>query len=41
MNIYSHMPTNPENLVKIALIGSEISLLHAIIKKDEAETKKK
>jgi len=39
-NIYSHMPTNPENLVKIGLVGSEISLLQAIIKKDEAEKKK-
>jgi len=34
------MPTNPENLVKIGLVGSEISLLQAIIKKDEAEKKK-
>jgi len=31
--------TNPENLVKIGLIVSEISLLQAIVKKDEERKK--
>jgi len=35
MNIYSRMSTNPENLVKIGLVGSEISLLQAIVKKQK------
>jgi len=34
LNIYTNMSTNPENLVKIALAGSEISLLQAIVKKE-------
>jgi len=38
LNIYSHMSTKSENLVKIAMVGSEISLLQAIVKKtDEKE----
>jgi len=34
-NINSHMSTKPENLVRIGLVGSEISLLQMIMKKDE------
>jgi len=34
------MSTNPENLVKIALVGSEISLLQAIVKKEDEDKKK-
>jgi len=37
MNIYSRMSTNPENLVKIDLVGSEISLLQALVKKKQKE----
>jgi len=33
-NIYSNMSINPENLVKIGLVGSAISLLQAIVKKE-------
>jgi len=33
MNIYTNMSTNHENLVKIGLVVSEISLLQAIVKK--------
>jgi len=33
------MSTNPENLVKIGLVDSEISLLQALVKK-EKKTKK-
>ena len=43
LNIYSHMSTNPENLVKIGEVCSEISLLRAIVRKkdDEDDEKKK
>jgi len=34
------MSTNPENLVKIALVSSEISLLQAIVKKEDKGKKK-
>jgi len=32
LNIYTNMSTIPENLVKISLVVSEISLLQAIVK---------
>jgi len=35
LNIYSRMSTIPENLVKIGLLVSEISLLQAILIKEE------
>jgi len=35
------MSTNPENLVKIGLVGWEISLLRAIVKKMEMKKRKK
>jgi len=38
LNIYSHMSTNPENLVNFGLVCSEISF--APIKKDERKRKK-
>jgi len=34
------MSTIPENLVKVGLVVSEISLLQAIVKKDERQGKK-
>jgi len=37
LNIDSYMSINPENLVKIGLVGSEISLLQVMVKKDEQE----
>jgi len=37
--MYSHTYTKPENLVKIGLVGSEISLLQAIVKKEERKMK--
>ena len=40
MNIYSHMSTNPENLVKIVLVGSESLLLQAIVKKEDEDDEK-
>jgi len=40
LNIYSHMSTNPENLVKIGLLVSEISLLQAILIKEEKKESK-
>jgi len=41
LNIYSHMTTNPENLVKVGLVDSEISLLQAIVKKDDGDEKER
>jgi len=35
LNIHSRISANPENLVEIGLVGSEMSLLQAIIKKEE------
>ena len=35
LNIYTNMSTNSENLVKIGLVVSEISLLQAIVKKEK------
>jgi len=35
------MSTNPENLVRIGLVGWEISLLQAIVKKMEMMKKRK
>jgi len=35
LDIYSHRSTNPENLVKIALVVCEISLLQSIVKKED------
>ena len=37
--MYSQMSTNPENLVKILVVDSEISLLQAIVKKEEIKKK--
>jgi len=37
LNIYSQMSTKAENLVKIGLVVSEISLLQAIVKKEDDE----
>jgi len=37
LNIYSHISTNPENLVKISLVSSDISLLYQPIVKKEKE----
>jgi len=34
INIYTNMSINPEKLVKIALEGSEISLVQAIVNKE-------
>jgi len=39
LNIYIDMSTNPENLMKIDTVVSEISLLQAVVKKEE-RTKK-
>jgi len=38
--IYTSMSTNPENLVKIGLVVSEISLLQAIVKKEKKKMMK-
>ena len=38
LNIYSHMSTSLEHLVNIDLVGSEISLLEAIVKKRGKES---
>jgi len=35
LNIYTNMSTISQNLVKIGLVVSEISLLQAIVKKDD------
>jgi len=35
LNIYNRMPTNSENLVKIDLVVSDISLLQAIVKNEK------
>ena len=40
LNIYSHMSTNPENLVKIGLVGSEITVLQAIVKIEDKKERK-
>jgi len=40
LNIYTNMSTNPENLVKNGLLVSEISLLQAIVKKEERRLQK-
>jgi len=40
LNIYTDISTIPENLVKIGLVVSEISLLQAIVKKEERIGKK-
>jgi len=40
LNIYTNVSTIPENLVKIDLVVSEISLLQAIFKKEERIGKK-
>jgi len=37
LNIYSNMSINPENLVKIGLVVSEISLIQVIVKKEDDE----
>jgi len=37
LNIYANMSTIPENLVKIGVLVSQISLLQAIVKKGEEE----
>jgi len=39
LNIYTNTYTIPENLVKISLVVSEISLLQAIVKKEEKSKK--
>jgi len=38
LNIYSRLSTSLEDLVKIDLVGSEISLLEAIVKKRRKES---
>jgi len=35
LNIYTNMSTIPENLVKIGVVVSEISLLQSIVKKED------
>jgi len=35
LNIYTNMPIIPENLVKIGIVVSEISLLQAIVEEEE------
>ena len=37
LNIYTNMSTNPENLVTIGLVVSEISLLQATVKKEKTK----
>ena len=39
LNMYTNMPTTPENFVKIGLVVSEISLLQAIVKKERKNGK--
>jgi len=39
--MYSHLSINPENLVKVDLVGCEISLLQAIVKKEKKEEKER
>jgi len=41
LNIYTNMSTVPENLVKIGVVVSEISLLQAIVKKRRRRIGKK
>jgi len=41
LNICSHMSTNPENLAKISLVRSYISLLQAVVKKEKKEKERK
>jgi len=41
LNIYTNMSTIPENLVKIGLVVSEISLIQAIVKKKRKEEERK
>jgi len=38
---HTNMPTIPENLVKIGLVVSEISMLQAIVKKEKERIEKK
>jgi len=40
LNIYTNISTTPENVVKIGLVVSEISLLQVIVKKKERIGKK-
>jgi len=40
LNINTNMSTTPENLVKIGLVASEISLLQATVKKGKSNRSK-
>jgi len=40
VNIYTNMSTIRENLVKIGLVVSEISLLQAIVKKEDDDERR-